>query len=177
MAGCASLLGMDIRHLTPADVTAYRALRLEGLREAPTAFAASYDEEVAFPLSIYEGWLGAPPDRGTLGAFDGDALVGIATLGRESRSKLAHKAHILGMYVRADCRGRGIAAALLSSAIALARATAAIRQINVTANAGNAAARRLYVAAGFREFGLEPRSLQIDGAWYDEVHMRLDLDE
>ena len=79
------------------------------------------------------------------------------------------------MYVRADCRGRGIAAALLASAIALARTTAAIRQINVTANATNAAARRLYVAAGFREFGLEPRSLQIDSEWYDEVHMCLDL--
>ncbi|HKP65058.1 MAG TPA: GNAT family N-acetyltransferase, partial [Casimicrobiaceae bacterium] len=90
---------------------------------------------------------------------------------------LAHKAHILGMYVRADCRRRGIAAALLARAIELARTTSAIRQINVTANADNAAARRLYIAAGFREFGLEPRSLQINGEWYDEVHMRLDLDE
>jgi RimJ/RimL family protein N-acetyltransferase len=167
---------MGIRRLTPADVTPYRALRLEGLREAPTAFAASYDEEAAFPLSMYEGWLGAPPDRGTLGAFEGDTLVGIVTLGRESRQKLAHKAHILGMYVRADRRGCGIGAGLVAGAIALARSTAAIRQINVSVNAANAPARRLYTAAGFREFGVEPRSLQIDGAWHDEVHMRLDLD-
>ena len=167
---------MEIRRLSPADVMAYRALRLEGLRAEPTAFAASYEEEVAFLISIHEGWLGAPPDRGTLGAFEGDVLVGIVTLGRENRSKLAHKGHILGMYVRADRRGRGIGAALLARAIELARSTAAIRQINVTANATNAAARRLYVAAGFREFGLEPRSLKIDGEWYDEVHMRLDLD-
>jgi RimJ/RimL family protein N-acetyltransferase len=67
------------------------------------------------------------------------------------------------------------AAALLASAIELARSTPAIRQFNVTANAANAA-RRLYAAAGFREFGLEPRSLHIAGAWHDEVHMRLDLD-
>jgi RimJ/RimL family protein N-acetyltransferase len=167
---------MEIRRLTPVDVRAYRALRLDGLRQAPAAFAASYEEEAAFPLSTYEGWLGAPPDRGTLGAFEGEALVGIVTLGRESRRKLAHKAHILGMYVRADRRGCGIAAALLARAIELARSTAAIRQINVTSNATNAAARRLYAAAGFREFGLEPRSLQIDGTWYDEVHMRLDFD-
>jgi RimJ/RimL family protein N-acetyltransferase len=167
---------MEIRRLDPADVTAYRALRLEGLREAPTAFAASHDEEAAFPLSVHEGWLAAPPDRGTLGAFDGEDLVGIATLGRESRARLAHKAHILGMYVRADRRRRGIGAALLARAIALARTSPAIRQINVTANAANAAALRLYLAAGFREFGREPRSLQIDGAWYDEVHLRLELD-
>ncbi len=166
---------MDIRRLTPADVTLYRALRLEGLREAPTAFAASYDEEAAFPLSTYEGRLGAPPDRGTLGAFDGDALVGIVTLGREHRQKLAHKAHILGMYVRAERRGCGIGANLLAGAIALARSTPAIRQVNVSVNATNAPARRLYAAAGFREFGLELRSLRIDGAWHDEVHMCLDL--
>lgn len=167
---------MEIRRLTPADVAAYRALRLEGLRESPAAFAASHEEEAAFPVATHEGWLAAPPDRGTLGAFDGGALVGIVTLGRESRRKLMHKAHILGTYVRADRRGRGIAAALLASAIELARSTAGIRQINVSANADNAAARRLYAAAGFREFGLEPRALQVDGAWYDEVHMRLDFD-
>src|SRR5690348_10794466 len=139
--GCASLVAMEIRRLTPADVAVYRALRLAGLREAPTAFAASYEEEAAFPLSTYEGWLGAPPDRGTLGAFDGDALVGIVTLGRETRHKLAHKAHILGMYVHRDCRHRGIARALLAGALELARAAGDVRQVNVLANAANDAAR------------------------------------
>jgi len=46
----------------------------------------------------------------------------------------------------------------------------------VTSNATQAAALRLCAAAGFREFGLEPRSSQIDGTWYDEVRMRLDFD-
>lgn len=168
---------MEIRRLTPADAAAYRALRLQGLREEPTAFAASYEEELAFPLSTYEGWLGAPPDRGTLGAFEGDALVGMVTLGREERQKLAHKAHILGMYVHRDYRNRGIARALVASALDLARAAGDVRQVNVLANASNAAARRLYEAAGFEVFGHEPRSMRIDGAWHDEVHMRLDLDE
>lgn len=167
---------MEIRRLTPADAPAYRALRLQGLREEPTAFAASYEEELAFPLSIYEGWLGAPPDRGTLGAFDGDALLGIVTLGREGRRKLAHKAHILGMYVDGDHRNRGIARALLASALDLARAGGDVTQVNVLANAANHAARRLYAAAGFEVFGHEPRSMRIDGEWHDEVHMRLDLD-
>jgi len=167
---------MEIRRLTPADAPAYRALRLQGLREEPAAFAASYEEELAFPLSTYEGWLGVPPDRGTLGAFDGDALVGVVTLGREGRRKLAHKAHILGMYVHRDCRHRGIARALLAGALDLARAAGDVRQVNVLANAANDAARRLYAAAGFEVFGHEPRSMRIDGAWHDEVHMRLDLD-
>jgi RimJ/RimL family protein N-acetyltransferase len=167
---------MEIRRLTPADATAYRALRLQGLREEPTAFAAGYDEELAFPLSKYEGWLNAPPDRGTLGAFDGDALVGIVTLGREERHKLAHKALIVGLYVHRDCRKRGIARALVASALDLARAADGVTQVNVLANAANAAARRLYASLGFEVFGHEPRSMRIDGVWHDEVHMRLDLD-
>ena len=166
---------MEIRRLTRADAAAYRALRLAGLRDEPTAFAASYEEELALPLSTYEDRLGGPSDRGTFGAFDDGVLVGIVTLGRESRRKLAHKAHILGMYVQSDQRGRGIARALLASALDLARSVAEIRQVNVTANAANVAARKLYASAGFRAFGHEPRSMRIDGEWHDEVHMRLDL--
>jgi RimJ/RimL family protein N-acetyltransferase len=167
---------MEIRRLTPADAAIYRALRLGGLREAQAAFAASYEEELAFSLSTYEGWLAAPPDRGTFGAFEDGALVGVVTLGRDTRQKLAHKAHILGLYVRADRQGRGIARALLASALDLARSTEDIRQVNVSANAGNDAARRLYASAGFEVFGHEPRSMRIGDAWHDEVHMRLDLD-
>ncbi len=172
---CASLGPMEIRRLTPADADAYRTVRLAGLRDEPTAFAASYDEEQAFPLAKYEGWLGVPPDRGTLGAFDGATLVGIVTLGRESGCKLAHKAHIMGLYVRSDRRASGVGRALLMAALQLARSVPEIRQVNVSANAANAAAQRLYESAGFRVFGREPHSMRIDDAWHDEVHMRLEL--
>lgn len=159
----------------PADAAAYRMLRLTGLREEPTAFASSYEEEQAYPLSKYEGWLAAPPDRGAFGAFEGEELVGIVTLGRESHRHLAHKAQIMGMYVRGDRRGWGIGRALLEKALDLARSVLEIRQVNVTSNAANGAARKLYESVGFCAFGHEPRSMRIDGEWHDEVLMRLDL--
>jgi len=73
-------------------------------------------------------------------------------------------------------RRRGIARALLAGALDLAHSAGDVRQVNVLANAENDAARRLYAAAGFEVFGHEPRSMRIDGAWHDEVHMRLDLE-
>ncbi|HEY6985886.1 MAG TPA: GNAT family N-acetyltransferase, partial [Rhodanobacteraceae bacterium] len=148
---------MEIRRLTTADAAAYQALRLKGLCEEPTAFASSYEEERAYPLSKYEEWLGVPPDRGAIGAFDGEELVGIVTLGRESHRHLAHKALIMGMYVRGDRQGRGIGRMLLQQVIDLARSVAEIRQVNIIANAANAPAQKLYESLGFRAYGRELR--------------------
>jgi ribosomal protein S18 acetylase RimI-like enzyme len=166
---------MDVRRLTPADAAAYQAIRLAGLREAPSAFAASYEQERMVPLSTYEERLAALPDRGSFGAFDGQDLVGIVTLGRESKSRLLHKAHIWGMYVRPDVRARGIARTLLVRAIELARTVPEIRQVNVSVNAANVRALRLYESAGFRTFGREVGSLRVDGELHDELHMCLPL--
>lgn len=94
---------MDVRRLSPADAAAYQAIRLAGLREAPSAFAASYEEESSLPLSTYQERLAALPDRGSFGAFDGQNLVGIVTLGRESKSRLLHKAHIWGCMCVPKC--------------------------------------------------------------------------
>ncbi len=166
---------MEIRRLTSADAAAYRTVRLAGLLEMPTAFAASYEAERSWPLSAYEQRLDAEPDRGTFGAFDGPKLVGIVTLGRESMPKLMHKAHIWGMYVLPEARGRSAGRRLLQHAIDLARGIPEIRQVNVSANATNAPALRLYESAGFRAFGRESESLCIDGERHDELHLALSL--
>ena len=170
-----NVLTVQVRRLIPADAAAYQAIRLAGLREAPTAFAARYEEEQALPLSTYEKRLAAMPDRGSFGAFEGPRLVGIVTLGRETKSKLLHKAHIWGMYVVPEARSRGEGKRLLLEAIELARSIPEIGQVNVSVNAANVAAMRLYDSVGFRTFGRETASLRIDGEPHDELHMCLAL--
>ena len=166
---------MDVRRLTPADAAAYQAIRLAGLLDVPSAFAASYEEERALPLSTYEQRLAINPGRGTFGAFDGTNLVGIVTLGREAKAKLLHKAHIWGMYVVPGARSKGLGQKLLLQAIGLARNVAEIRQVNVSVNAANAPALRLYESVGFRAFGREIGSLWVDGEPHDELHMYFPL--
>ena len=151
---------MQVRLLLPADADAYRALRLRGLRECPTAFASSPDEEGT-----------DAPAGDTFGAFRDGALVGIAGVSREAARKLSHKAVLWGVYVAPEQRRGGVARTLVMHALAHACALPGVRQVNLSVNAANAPAIALYRAAGFREYGIERGYLQVDGVLHDEIHM------
>ncbi len=166
---------MHIRRLGPADAAIFQAFRLAALQDAPTAFGSSYEEEKDFPSSVIEGRLSPNPDRGPFGAFRSEELVGVVALGRENMKKLAHKALIWGMYVKPEHRGKGIAKALLEEALSLARSVPEVRQVNLSVNARNTDAIRLYESFGFRSFGHEPGALSINGELHDELHMCLRL--
>ena len=166
---------MQVRLLTPADASAFQALRLAGLQEEPTAFGSSYEEEKDFPASVVECRLAARSDQGSFGAFEQSNLVGLVALGRERMTKLAHKGLIWGMYVKPECRGKGVARALLAEALSLARSVSELRQVNLSVNASNTGAIRLYESFGFKAFGCEPGALLINGELHEEVHMYLRL--
>lgn len=166
---------MNIRRLAPSDTDAFHALRLAALQNEPSAFGSSYEEEKDFPRITVESRLVENTDRGVFGAFEGDKLIGLVALGRESRIKLAHKAMIWGMYVSPESRGKGIGRALLLQVLALARSVPGILQVNLCVNASNAPALRLYESVGFKAFGQEPGAMLVGGALYDEVHMYLQL--
>ena len=164
---------MHVRRLAPSDAVAFQALRLAGLRKLPSAFASSFDEEKDFSPATIEDRLAVKPDRGSFGAFEGEALVGMVALGRESMAKLSHKALVWGMYVSPAARGKGTARALLLEALSLARSVPEIQQVHLCVNADNAAAIKLYESLGFKTWGREPGSMFIDGELHDELHMYL----
>jgi RimJ/RimL family protein N-acetyltransferase len=160
-----------IRPLGPADIDRYRALRLRALREEPTAFASAPDDELRLPVETVESRLQETASQVTLGAFDGDTLVGLSGLLRERRSKLVHKAWIVGFYVAPEARRRGLGRLLLERTLARARAMPGLRQVNLGVNAGNVAARHLYESMGFVAFGLERGFMLVDGVLHDELNM------
>ncbi|MGL6039794.1 MAG: GNAT family N-acetyltransferase [Deefgea sp.] len=164
---------MNVRRLNPADALAYQALRLAGLQESPSAFGSSYTEEKDRAITCIEEQLATKSDRGLFGAFDGDVLVGLVALGRESVQKLSHKGFIFAMYVQPEYRNKGIARALLLEALTLARTVPQLRQLNLCVNAMNSKAIRLYESLGFKAFGHELDALFVDGELHDEIHMSL----
>jgi RimJ/RimL family protein N-acetyltransferase len=166
---------MHIRRLTPSDAATFQLLRLAGLQESPSAFGSSFGEEQGRSLSAIEERLAVEPDSGVFGAFEGQVPVGLAGLRKERRRNFAHKAFIWGMYVAPAARGNGIGRALLLEVLALARSVPELRQVNLSANAGNTAAVRLYESAGFRAYGCERSAMLIDGQPQDEVLMCLRL--
>lgn len=162
---------MPIRELAPTDAGTFQALRLEGLRECPSAFAGSYEEEVDTPIATLAERLQRRPDRCVLGAFDGAALIGLLGLQREALRKLAHKAFIWGMFVAPAARRSGVGRTLVAEALARASAMPGVRQVTLGVNASNKAAIALYEALGFVSYGMEHGFMLLDGQLHDELMM------
>lgn len=162
---------MNVRLLARADAAAFKALRLRGLIEIPTAFSASVEEEETVPLETVAEQVAPTAHRAVVGLFDGESLVGIAGVFREQTRKLAHKATIWGVYVAPEARRGGAGRQLLQAAMAHAYAMDGVRQIYLSVQDINLPARRLYESLGFEAIGVERDFMIVDGVPQDELHM------
>ena len=101
--------------------------------------------------------------------------MGMVGVIRAARVKVRHKASLWGMYVSPRARGQGAGRALLDAAIGQVRAWPGVEQLELGVTDVAVAARTLYEAAGFRIWGREPRALQWEGRFVDELHLVLDV--
>jgi ribosomal protein S18 acetylase RimI-like enzyme len=164
----------EIRALGVADVDEYRRIRLESLRLHPEAFGADYDESAALDRARFAELL-ATPGLTRFGGFHGSRLVGLAGLQIRSGAKERHKAHLFSMYVDRVHRRTGLAERLVEAVIVGARTAGAV-VLHLSVTVGNAPAQLLYRRMGFTVYGVERRSLKVDGRFLDEELMALDLD-
>lgn len=160
-----------IRRLESDDAAIYREIRLEGLRQHPDSFGASWEDEIEKPDSWWTERLQSNTVFG--GWIDGSPLLGVAGFYVPGTAKQRHKGVLWGMYVRPDARGTGLAASLLQRVIEHARPL--VEEIRLTVMASNAVAHRLYSAAGFEPYGLERRALKVGDHYYDDMLMALPL--
>ena len=169
---------VSIAPLTPADVAAYRRVRLRALAEHPESFRSNAEEEAAKPLTWWNERL-APREQSHatfLGAWtEAHQLVGTAGLLFETRRTIRHTASLVGMYVMPEYTGRGIGTGLLGACIDCARADPLIEIIYLTVTTTNAAAIRLYERHGFVAYGREPRSMRIGERTFDKLMMALPI--
>jgi ribosomal protein S18 acetylase RimI-like enzyme len=166
---------LEIRVLNQDDAEAFRELRLAAMKERPTAFTADYQTNLQRPLSHFAAQIHSLPDSFILGAFQNDTLVGIVGFFRSEGPKVRHNGNIWTMYVGPELRGQGVGRRLLLDAVERARSVSGLLQILLSVVADNVAARTLYLSAGFQITGREPRTVQVDGRFYDEDRMVLSL--
>jgi ribosomal protein S18 acetylase RimI-like enzyme/catechol 2,3-dioxygenase-like lactoylglutathione lyase family enzyme len=160
-----------VRALGAADAAPFQSLRLQGLRDDASAFAASYEEEVGTPLEQVARQLQAAPDGVVLGAFDGETLLGVVGVQRERARKLAHKAVLWGMYVAPAARRAGVGRRLVRQALEHARNVLGVSQVNLGVNTRNTAALALYRGLGFEIYGTERGYIRVDGVAHDDYQM------
>jgi len=167
---------MEMRRLTERDVEALWKLRLQALESVPEAFGESAEEHRQTSMDVYAQRLRDGGDENfVIGAFVGPDLVGMVGFYRELRLKRRHTGGIWGMFVAPSCRGQGVGAVLLHEALTRAKAIPGLRRVHLSVIASQAAARRLYVSAGFQSYGMEPEALMVDDRYIDEEHMILGL--
>jgi ribosomal protein S18 acetylase RimI-like enzyme len=165
---------IEIRPLTEADAPAFKQIRLQAIADAPFAVAPTHDEEAGRTLAENESRIKKTATQVVFGAFIDGKLAGIAGLRREALAQLHHKAVLWGVFIHPDRRGGGLAKRLLSHAVSFAR-DEGVLQIQLSVNAENDRARRLYRSLGFEPFGMEPRAIRVGERYVDEEHMVLGL--
>ncbi len=171
---------ISVRPLAAADLGAYKDLRDATLAAHPEAFTSDAATERSRSSESYRSRLGLGADRAlegryTLGAWQGDDLVGAISCERDPRVNVRHIGHIVGTMVRHDRQGIGVGRALLDACLQRARETTGLEMLTLSVTAGNLTAIRLYERAGFVRWGSLPRAIRVGGAYHAKDQMLLTL--
>ena len=164
---------MEIRPLSENDAAKYWNLRLEALQTEPFAFGKAPEEYWAISVEAQAARFREMHPDFTLGAFEGDNLIGMATFVREKGRKERHKGRIYGVYITRSQRGKGVGYQLMHALLEKAKEDPSLEQVLLAVGARQESARQLYRKLGFESFGTEPRALKIGSEYIDEEHLML----
>ncbi|MFQ6549385.1 N-acetyltransferase family protein [Aestuariibius sp. 2305UL40-4] len=162
----------EIRTLGPKDVTAWREIRLEGLRTMPEAFLTTYEEERARSDAEVAERLSQGAIRG---AYVDGTLAAVLAYVPMTAAAAIHRGEIGAFYARAGFRGTGVASALLRATVAEA-VTGGVKQLELFVAEDNFRAITFYERHGFRWQGRLPRAVRLGDRWQDDHFYVLRLD-
>jgi GNAT superfamily N-acetyltransferase len=158
---------ISVVQVGPDDWAAWRDVRLEALRDAPTAFGSTYESHVGRTEQQWRDRLHPANGLTCLSMLDG-RVVGIAAGHSEGNGVV----ELISMWVSPDARGRGVGGALVDEVVRWAREQRA-EAVELWVTRGNEPAERLYARHGFVRTGAA-KPLPSNPA-LDEISMRLSL--
>jgi len=163
---------LEIRRIQPSGMDQWFTMRIQSLRDSPSAFLASPETELAQGVEFFRARIAeGGNDNVIFGCFDGQDLVGALGIVREGQLKARHKAFIWGVYVRPHYRGKKIGNQLLQTALDFARNTMAVEQVNLSVDSSRIPAKTLYTNMGFKKWGTESRAVRVGEEYFDEDYM------
>ncbi len=157
---------------------AFKEVRLRSLKNSPTAFLATFEDEMQTPEEKWkariEGSLKGEAGVTLIAKLQGK-VVGLVGVQFMQHAKMRHVAHIWGTYVDPDFRGLGIGRKLMDGILAAAKNRAGIKKIKIEVVPEQISAFELYKKLGFEVIGISHGDLFVEGNYYDEILMEMML--
>ena len=144
---------MELRRIGKHEGARLRELRLRALRDAPHAFATTFEQAQARPPQHWEDFAvksEVAETQVTLVVVDDARWLAMASCFLDDQEP--HTAWLVQMWVEPESRGLGLGRRLVEAAADWARARGVTR-LKTSVSEGNAAAEALYEAVGFRPTG------------------------
>jgi ribosomal protein S18 acetylase RimI-like enzyme len=157
---------IEIRKLPADRWEDYRDLRLRALRSEPAAFGSSFEEESKLTAEEWKSRI-----RNTSFAVSDDELIGMLACVYNDRRKTRHIADIVGVYVSAEHRGKGVGTRLIEHELSLIRKNRKVIKVKLAVNPEQRAAIRLYKKAGFVVTGRTKKELKVGRRFFDMLFM------
>jgi GNAT superfamily N-acetyltransferase len=136
---------VEVREIAADGWRAMRDVRLEALRDAPQAFASTYEREITFGEADWQRRIAGGGSFLAHAPELDDAPVGIAG-GFEAGPGAIE---LVSLWVRPLARGHGVGAALVEAVVGWAWAKSMAR-VHLWVTETNTTARLLYERCGFR---------------------------
>lgn len=158
-----------IKQASFQDWKEYENIRLLGLKSDPQAFGKSYDEEKEYTK---ERWIERINTGVILLALVKNKVVG--TISYYIEQKESTTAHIVGVFVTKEHRGKGIGGQLLYEILRKINQERTIKKALLSVNIEQQAAISLYQKYGFK---IRSKKKQVlgDGLVHEEYEMELML--
>jgi ribosomal protein S18 acetylase RimI-like enzyme len=160
---------VEIARLGPNDWPELKIIRLEALQREPAAYSSTYADSVHRPDEDWRRRLVLPGSVTLVARSDGLPIgMAGAILGVDGEREVAM---IVGMYVNAAHRRRGVGRLLLRALLAEIAAHPEITTTRLWVTPTQEAARRFYASLGFREIA-NPDSSMLEGPGaHEEIAM------
>ena len=150
--------------LTANDIDAWKEIRLESLKNAPTAFIQTYESELA---KTHEQQVAQLTKNDIFVWRDAENIIaGVIGFFIPPAKRLQHQGGVFATYVCEQYRGQGIGDRLMEAVIA--HAEPRVVQLTLGVETNNHAALALYKRHGFVIYGTHPRAVCVDGVFYDD---------
>ncbi|HEX7153940.1 MAG TPA: N-acetyltransferase [Thermoanaerobaculia bacterium] len=163
--------------LRPDDAERYVRIRLQMLDDAPWAFDADPNATPTVDAPYMATLFSSEHDAvfGVEGEGADRPLIAVAGVRHVTKPRFTHRARIWGVFADPAHRGQHAGRTVVEAALAWARNYPGVDWVDLSVSENSPAAQRLYESLGFRVWGREPETMELDGRRYDEIYMALKL--